>query len=138
MSGTPSAVPVAPPKLERMSERTTPSWPSTSGPFVPSAGYGPAVSSGISVQSVDAVPDDVVDVLPPVVVDVVVEDAEAVRDEPEPHAASVTAPAAPSRTPRARRRPTRAGWLVSVLVRRARSPARGSVWSSWSLASRTS
>src|ERR1700754_2617798 len=46
--GTPSAFPVAPPKLERMSLRTIPLLVSTFGPLEPSPGYGPAVSSGIS------------------------------------------------------------------------------------------
>ena len=41
--------------------------PSRARTKIVSAGYGPAVSSGISVQSVDAVPDVVVDVLPLVV-----------------------------------------------------------------------
>ena len=36
--------------LDRMSLRTTPRSVSTFGPFVPSPGYGPAVSSGISWQ----------------------------------------------------------------------------------------
>ena len=38
VSGTPSAVPEAEPKLDRMSWRTTPSWVSTLGPFEPSPG----------------------------------------------------------------------------------------------------
>jgi hypothetical protein len=46
--GTPSARPLAAPKLERMSPRTMPESVSTFGPFEPSPGYGPAVSSGIS------------------------------------------------------------------------------------------
>src|SRR6266511_4957725 len=50
VSGTPSAVPLAPPKLDRMSLRTTPLWLRTSGPFDPPPGYGPAVSSGIGSQ----------------------------------------------------------------------------------------
>ncbi len=48
VSGTPSATPDAPPKLDVMSLRTTPDCSRMSGPFVPSAGYGPFVSSGIS------------------------------------------------------------------------------------------
>ena len=48
----PSAVPDAPPKLLRRSDRTTPLCSSTSGPLEPSPGYGPAVSSGISVSPV--------------------------------------------------------------------------------------
>src|SRR5262245_36448941 len=49
VSGTPSALPDKPAKLERMSLRTTPLAPSTLGPFDPSPGYGPCVSSGILV-----------------------------------------------------------------------------------------
>src|SRR5664279_389091 len=45
--GTPSATPVAVPKLDRMSRRTIPLSVSTSGPLEPSPGNGPAVSSGI-------------------------------------------------------------------------------------------
>jgi hypothetical protein len=44
-SGTPSAVVVEEPKLERMSLRTMPESSSTLGPLDPSPGYGPAVSS---------------------------------------------------------------------------------------------
>src|SRR5262245_41912872 len=51
VSGMPSAVPLRPTKLERMSLRTTPVWFSTLGPFEPSPGYGPAVSSGILLQA---------------------------------------------------------------------------------------
>jgi hypothetical protein len=50
VNGTPSAVPLDDPKLERMSLRTMPDSVSTFGPFDPSPGYGPAVSSGISSQ----------------------------------------------------------------------------------------
>src|SRR5215813_13638240 len=50
VSGTPSAVVVELPKLDRMSVRTIPDSSSTSGPFEPSPGYGPAVSSGTSVR----------------------------------------------------------------------------------------
>ena len=48
VSGTPGATVVDEPKLERMSERTTPLSASRSGPLEPSPGNGPAVSSGIS------------------------------------------------------------------------------------------
>src|SRR4051794_41754689 len=41
------------PKLDVMSERTTPDSESTSGPLEASPGYGPTVSSGITVQSVE-------------------------------------------------------------------------------------
>src|SRR2546426_7440656 len=50
LSGTPWAMPDADPKLDRMSLRTTPLWVRTSGPFDPSPGYGPPVSSGIVSQ----------------------------------------------------------------------------------------
>jgi hypothetical protein len=73
--GTPSATPLALPKLERMSLRTTPLSDSTLTLFDPSPGYGPAVSSGITEQDVTAAvvvvaPDvvDVVDELVPFVV----------------------------------------------------------------------
>ncbi len=48
--GTPWASPLAAPKLARMSLRTTPSCVSTLSPFDPSAGNGPAVSSGMGAQ----------------------------------------------------------------------------------------
>src|SRR5213076_2148282 len=47
--GTPWARPLAEPKLGRMSRRTIPLWVSTLGPFDPSPGKGPAVSSGMGV-----------------------------------------------------------------------------------------
>src|SRR5438128_1780264 len=62
-SGMPAATPDALPKLERMFLRTTPLWFSTSGPFEPSAGYGPAVSSGMVVQSAAAAEPDAPDML---------------------------------------------------------------------------
>src|SRR3569623_2117197 len=46
LAGTPSALPVAPPKLDVMSLSTMPDWVSTSGPLEPSPGNGPAGSSG--------------------------------------------------------------------------------------------
>src|SRR5262245_10533685 len=61
-SGTPSAVPLKPAKLDRMSLRTTPLWGNTFGPLEPSPGYGPSVSLGIRL----------VQVAPPLVVVVVV------------------------------------------------------------------
>src|SRR5439155_468689 len=78
---TPSATPVPLPKLDRMSRRTTPLSVSTSGPFEPSPGYGPAVSSGIAVVIVEAAPD------------VVVDDAPVPAPAPffEPHAATIAA-----------------------------------------------
>src|SRR6478609_1111115 len=57
VSGMPSAVPVRSPKLERMSLRTTPLWLRTSGPFEPSPGNGPAVSSGITSQAASPTAD---------------------------------------------------------------------------------
>src|SRR5213075_3183702 len=56
VSGTPPATFVEVPKLERMSLLTTPLWVRTSGPFEPSPGNGPAVSSGITAQSAPVVP----------------------------------------------------------------------------------
>ena len=38
-----------------MSLRTIPLWASTLGPFVPSPGYGPAVSAGIGAHDVSFV-----------------------------------------------------------------------------------
>ncbi len=87
--GTPSAVPLDSPKLERMSLRTIPLCSRTSGPFEPSPGYGPAVSSGISPVAVD--PADVAaDEL---------DEFDEVLPVPLPHAAKPTA-ATPN--PRAR------------------------------------
>jgi hypothetical protein len=51
LDGIPSAVPERPAKLERISLRTTSASLSTSGPFDPSPGYGPAVSPGMTAQS---------------------------------------------------------------------------------------
>src|SRR4051794_36305483 len=48
VSGTPSAVPEASPKEDRMSLRTIPETVRTSIPLLPSAGYGPLVSLSIS------------------------------------------------------------------------------------------
>ena len=54
--GTPAATVVEVPKLDVMSLRTMPLSVSTFGPFDPSPGYGPAVSSLIGVHdAVDAV-----------------------------------------------------------------------------------
>ena len=100
MSGTPSAVVVELPKLEVMSGRTTPSCASTSGPLVPSPGNGPAVSSGIVVQSPAA--DEFVTLVvsgDPVVVSGV----EVLSSSPEPHPTRTTSAPPPSRA-RARRR----------------------------------
>jgi hypothetical protein len=81
-----------------MSLRTTPSIANTSGPFDPSPGNGPAVSSGIFVQLL--VVAVVVSVAAPVepLVDGVVGGVVAALDddfELDPHAASTTMPAAP-------------------------------------------
>jgi hypothetical protein len=57
--------------LERMSLRTTPSMVNTFGPFVPSPGYGPPVSSGIGSR------------LPVAAVVAAVDDDEAAVDEDE-------------------------------------------------------
>jgi hypothetical protein len=73
--GTPWAVPLDAPKLERRSLRTMPLWSSTSGPLEPSPGYGPAVSSGIS--------DDAAAALEPVVALLEVELEEVPEDVPE-------------------------------------------------------
>ncbi len=51
VSGTPVTVVLDVPKLERMSARTMPLWARTFGPFEPSPGNGPAVSSGMTAQS---------------------------------------------------------------------------------------
>ena len=65
-SGTPVAVVVDEPKLERMSERTTPVSSRTLGwlvPCEPSPGYGPAVSSGMREHDPPVVPSSVVGLL---------------------------------------------------------------------------
>src|SRR5262245_13782042 len=88
VSGTPSARPDSPAKLERMSLRTTPDWPSTLGPLDPSPGNGPAVSSGILVLQLE---------LPDVVVDVVEVVALGAVSEPAQPANCSTPTPAPSR-----------------------------------------
>src|SRR5204863_1930161 len=100
------------PKLERMSRRTTPLSVSTFGPFEPSPGNGPAVSSGIALVAFVAfdAPAVVVDELEePDVVDVVV-DAAFVSESPPPlpPAATLAIPA-PARRRSARRRASGAG-----------------------------
>jgi hypothetical protein len=62
VSGTPEATPEAVPKLLVISLRTMPLSVSTFTPFEPSPGYGPAVSSGISVPAAAAVLASVVGV----------------------------------------------------------------------------
>ncbi|WP_232075588.1 hypothetical protein [Phytohabitans suffuscus] len=102
-------MPLALPKLERMSERTMPLSSSTLGPFEPSPGYGPAVSSGISPVAVAAAP----------VADAAAEEAEDGAEVPPPPPAPQAArpipvtprPSAlstrrrPIRVPRSKRRP---------------------------------
>jgi hypothetical protein len=101
VSGTPSAVVVDEPKLERMSLRTMPESSSTSGPFDPSAGKGPAVSSGTSERSPPAAD-------PPPVVEVAVLPPAPEPPPPDPpHAASSAAALSPPNRPRTLRRSTR-------------------------------
>src|SRR4051812_37630859 len=114
-SGTPAAVPEYWPKLGRMSSRTTPLCVSTFGPFDPSPGYGPAVSSGISLGEALVLlgEPEVVDG----VVEVVVADVEVV--DPLQAAANAASPP-PPRTASARRR-------LSSFMRTAHHPSPG--WS---------
>ncbi len=73
-----------------MSRRTTPSWVSTFGPFDPSPGYGPAVSSGIvPVAGDDAEVGPDVDVSD-------VDDAPLLAVPFDAHPATATSPAPPS------------------------------------------
>ena len=99
--GTPSATPLALPKLDRMSLRTTPLSVSTSAPFEPSPGYGPAVSSGMMEHDVTVAVAAPVVVVAPAVVDVldVLELDAAVPDPPLPQPAA-SAPRPPSSTRR--------------------------------------
>ncbi len=78
VSGTPVATVVLVPNDDVMSLRTTPLWLSTSGPFEPSPGYGPAVSSGISVVQSAAATAEALDDADA--------DALALADEPAPGA----------------------------------------------------
>ena len=105
VSGTPSAVVVDEPKLERMSLRTMPESSSTLGPFEPSPGKGPAVSSGTSVRSPLAEDEPVssVEVVPGAAV---APEAESLVSDP-PHAASSAAALSPPNRPRTLRRSTR-------------------------------
>src|ERR671914_2085873 len=99
--GTPSATPEALPKLFVMSSRTTPLSVRTLGPFDPSPGNGPAVSSGISdvVPADDSVSEDVA----------VAEAPEVVSPSEPPQAATMTEPTPPANRPTAVRRETRRG-----------------------------
>src|SRR2546423_13714562 len=129
--GTPSAVPLEPSKLVRMSLRTTPLSLSTSGPLEPSPGYGPPVSSGITEHVVTAVVPVVV-VVTPEVVDVVDDDVPfvvavaLVESFPPEHPA--TARPSPPRSTSAPRRDTgfvrRSGWSLSGSVMRTGWPPR--------------
>jgi hypothetical protein len=101
VNGTPSAVVVEVPKLERMSLRTIPLSVSTLTPLVPSPGYGPLVSSGISVMPPAAAV---------LVGDVLVEAPQAAAPAttaPRPSACSIRR--RPSRVPRSKPSP----WSVS-------------------------
>src|SRR5262245_31611044 len=108
VNGTPSATPLAEPMLRVMSERTTPSWVRMFGPLEPSPGNGPAVSSGMGEQSVDAELDAaaVVADVPAALVDAPVVDApvvdapvveapvvDALSSSPQPTTAMRPAPA---------------------------------------------
>ena len=99
VSGTPSAVVVEDPKLERMSLRTIPESSSTLGPFDRSAGNGPAVSSGTSVRS--PLPEEEV-----VAPDAEASDPDGVPDPDPPHAASSAAALSPPNSPSTLRRST--------------------------------
>ena len=110
VSGTPAAVVVEEPKLDRMSERTMPESSRTLTPLDPSAGYGPPVSSGTSVrvpsplaELVDE-PLELLELLE-VPLDVVEEEAPvAVDPVPVLQAASAARAPTPPRRPSARRR----------------------------------
>ena len=109
VSGTPAAVVVDEPKLDRMSDRTIPESSRTLTPLDPSPGYGPAVSSSTSVRVPAAseealeVPLEVLEVLE-VPLDVVDEEPVAVDPVPVLQAASAARAPTPPRTPSARRR----------------------------------
>ena len=95
--GTPSAVADADPKLDVRSERTMPLSVSTLTPLEPSAGKGPAVSSGISAVA----PGAASVVVPAASVVAAAVPEESLDDEPQPTTAA-RPPAATSW--RARRR----------------------------------
>ena len=105
VSGTPAAVVVDEPKLDRMSLRTMPESSSTLTPLDPSAGYGPPVSSGTSVRVPSAlVVDEPLEVLE--VPLEAVDEEEPVTVDPVPvlQAASAASAPTPPRRPSARRR----------------------------------
>jgi hypothetical protein len=83
VSGTPVATVDEDPKLERMSARTMPLCVRTSGPFEPSPGNGPAVSSGMTAQ---AAPDALA-------ADVAAADPNGLALDPGVHPARAKAPA---------------------------------------------
>jgi hypothetical protein len=103
--GTPSAVVVEEPKLERMSPRTTPESSSTLGPFEPSPGKGPPVSSGTSERSPPDETEPAVVVVAPEADVVAVEPCPGPPDPP-PQAASRAAALMPPNRPSTRRRST--------------------------------
>src|SRR5262249_20299160 len=113
VSGTPFATPLAEPMLERMSLRTTPSWVRTFGPFEPSPGKGPSVSSGIfeqldsasSVAVVVLVVEDAEDDVPfVVVVDPALRRVAWLVPVPPPHPATTAAAPRPPSSPSTCRR----------------------------------
>src|SRR5262249_23369252 len=122
VSGTPSAVPAEPAKLVVMSFRTTPLAVRTSGPFVPSPGKGPAVSSGMagaqaSPAAADAADDE------PAVDEAAAADDDGKAEAPGAQAATANTPARP-RSWRTRRRSM--SGATSAWRPRAERAARGS------------
>src|SRR5256885_2009988 len=120
--GTPVAVPLSEPKLLVRSLRTMPSWVSTFGPFEPSPGYGPAVSSGIASDTstlelamlvLVVVEEEVVDDEEPELVDA----PAAVLLSDDEHPMRAAAPTPPSMVS-ARRRVTNGSSVVSCMARR--------------------
>src|SRR5262245_63558680 len=82
VSGMPCATAEPVPKLDRMSPRTMPLWDRMLGPFEPSPGYGPAVSSGMRPDAAAEVPVVGAD-----------GDVDGERDEEQPATAARPAPA---------------------------------------------
>ena len=109
VSGTPAAVPEYEPKLDRMSRRTIALSVKTFGPFEPSPGKGPAVSSGIAVVALDVELDVELDVADADVVDVVSVVALVSELPFEPQAAANVTRPAPASSWSARRRSTSLG-----------------------------
>ncbi|MGC4082344.1 MAG: hypothetical protein QM736_09625 [Vicinamibacterales bacterium] len=108
-------MPLKPAKLERMSLRTTPVVDSTFGPFEPSPGYGPSVSSGIVLH-------ELADVVPPLLPVVVVDVVDDVVDEGDVvlplQPKSVSAPAPKPSDAASRNRPRRS--IAAPVARRSR------------------